>query len=72
MTQLTPVSEPQLGGTTLLTGPAAVLDDSDWEGMLYRTEPAASRPCTIKAIPYYAWDNREPSAMQVWIQAARG
>jgi DUF1680 family protein len=27
-----------------------------------RTEPAE-----LKMIPYYAWDNREESPMQVWV-----
>ena len=24
-------------------------------------------PTTVRLIPYYAWANREPAAMQVWI-----
>ncbi|SPE24381.1 conserved exported hypothetical protein [Candidatus Sulfotelmatomonas gaucii] len=28
---------------------------------------AAESPTTLRLIPYYAWDNREPSSMQVWI-----
>jgi DUF1680 family protein len=24
-------------------------------------------PTTVKLIPYYAWANREPASMQVWI-----
>jgi DUF1680 family protein len=31
-----------------------------------RTEE--ERPCTL--IPYYAWDNRTPGFMQVWLQEA--
>jgi DUF1680 family protein len=27
----------------------------------------APRPTTLRLIPYYAWSNRELSAMQVWI-----
>ena len=27
----------------------------------------ASTPTTLRLIPYYAWANREPSAMQVWV-----
>ena len=29
--------------------------------------PSDVRPVEITAIPYYAWANREPGAMQVWI-----
>jgi DUF1680 family protein len=27
----------------------------------------ASKPTTLRLIPYYAWANRAPSAMQVWV-----
>ena len=33
-------------------------------------QPEAS-PATLKLIPYYAWANREPSEMQVWIPYIR-
>jgi DUF1680 family protein len=33
-------------------------------------EPEAST-ATLKLIPYYAWANREPSEMQVWIPYIR-
>ena len=26
-----------------------------------------SKPSTLRLVPYYAWANREPSAMQVWV-----
>jgi DUF1680 family protein len=64
-------AEPELlGGITVLTGPAIAHDDADWEGVLYRSEPPTNQPCTIRAVPYYAWDNREPGAMRVWIGTA--
>ena len=56
-----------LGGVTILSGPAAALDDTDWQGVLYRTDPPATRSSTVRAVPYYAWDNREPGPMRVWI-----
>ena len=61
-----------LGGVTVLTGPAVAQDDTDWEGMLYRTAPPATQPCAIRAVPYYAWDNREPGAMCVWLPTSAG
>ncbi|HYN88975.1 MAG TPA: hypothetical protein VER55_10610 [Ardenticatenaceae bacterium] len=68
--QLGPVADPDVpDGVTVLAGPALALDTADWDGALYRTEPPAAGPCTIRAIPYYAWDNRGPSAMRVWIGA---
>jgi DUF1680 family protein len=48
----------------------ASLSRSAGEGGLYVAgEPskAAETPTTLRLIPYYAWANREPSAMQVWI-----
>jgi len=32
----------------------------DWNGDLYRTEPPGTQSIGIKAVPYFAWDNREP------------
>ena len=58
-----------LGGVTVIKGEALVVDDSDWDNMLYRTEPSKLKPHEITAIPYYAWDHREPGEMRVWIRA---
>jgi DUF1680 family protein len=75
--QLTPAFQPDLlGGVVTLTGTAvAVPPHASWQGRLYRTEPVADvappRPLSMTAIPYYAWANREPGAMQVWLQAAQ-
>lgn len=58
-----------LGGVTVIKGEALVVDDSDWEDTLYRTDPSKLKPFEITAIPYYAWDHREPGEMCVWIRA---
>lgn len=55
-----------LGGITVLRGTG--LRRSDWEGDLYRTNPPPSLAVSLTAIPYYAWDNRAPGEMQVWIR----
>jgi hypothetical protein len=53
----------------VLTHPATISNISS-NGDLYFS---ASRPnppesaTTVKLIPYYAWANREPATMQVWI-----
>lgn len=60
-----------LGGIVVITGSAQAVDDTDWEGMLYRSWPATAYPCAITAIPYYAWDNRTPGGMWVWLQAEK-
>lgn len=57
-----------LGGVTLLTGPAHVQTAADWGETLYRTTPPTSQERTLVAIPYYAWDNRQPGEMRVWIR----
>jgi DUF1680 family protein len=57
-----------LEGVVQVTGSAIALDDADWEDTLYRTAPPTLHACTVQAIPYYAWDNREPGAMSVWLR----
>jgi DUF1680 family protein len=58
-----------LGGIAVIKGEALVVDDSDWDNMLYRAEPSKLKPFEITAIPYYAWDHREPGEMRVWLRA---
>ncbi|MGQ9631736.1 MAG: glycoside hydrolase family 127 protein [bacterium] len=58
-----------LGGVVVLTGEGAVPTE-EW-GPLYRPfeeRPIKTKPVVLKAIPYYAWDNRGPSEMTVWVQ----
>jgi DUF1680 family protein len=57
-----------LGGVVKITANVLVTDDSDWGDALYRPGKTATKPFTITAIPYYAWDNREPGEMRVWIR----
>jgi hypothetical protein len=59
-----------LGGVCILRGTASLMDESGWTATLYRHEPPSSQPVDIKAIPYYAWNNRGPGEMRVWIQAS--
>ena len=55
-----------LGGVTVVQGMALAGSEGDWQGSLYR--PAAlARPVEFTAIPYYAWANRAPSEMTVWL-----
>ncbi len=55
-----------LGGVTVVKGEALTSSVEDWEGTLYR-KLSKSRPIRFVAVPYYAWDNREPGEMVVWI-----
>lgn len=65
-----------LGGVVTLHGRAlAAPPDAGWAGRLYRTarpQPAASRGQAVPmtAIPYYAWANRQPGPMQVWLRSS--
>jgi len=58
-----------LGGISILRGAAEVMDESEWRGKLYRHTRPLSRPIEITAIPYYAWSNREPGEMRVWLRS---
>lgn len=58
-----------LGGVVVLKGAAEIAVEKDWTRKLYQAlAPARSTP--IKAVPYYAWDNRKPGAMKVWLPVA--
>jgi uncharacterized protein len=64
-----------LGGVTVIEASAEVVaPDKGWEGRLYRTARLEGRrashgkPVRITAVPYYAWANREPGPMRVWLQ----
>lgn len=60
-----------LGGVTVLRANALALDPDAWQNALYaphkRLTRDALKPVALTAIPYYAWANREPGPMQVWL-----
>ncbi|MGQ0603407.1 MAG: hypothetical protein ACT4QE_17130 [Anaerolineales bacterium] len=59
-----------LNGVTVLRGRGAIIDAAGWQGALYRRDNRPGRqPIEITAVPYYAWDNREPGEMRVWLRA---
>ena len=58
-----------LNGISVLRGKGTVLDESGWENALYSNKPPSSQSIGITAIPYYAWDNRTPGQMRIWIRA---
>jgi uncharacterized protein len=58
-----------LGGVSVLRGKGTVADESGWENVLYRNKQPLSKTIDITAIPYYAWDNRIPGQMRIWIRA---
>jgi DUF1680 family protein len=66
---LTPRHDPSLlGGVTVLEGRALARPEPVWGASLYRElSDAAPRPVDLRLIPYYAWGNRGPSEMTVWV-----
>jgi DUF1680 family protein len=57
-----------LNGVTAVDASLTAKPPGDWEGKLYRPrEAAAERAFQARLIPYYAWANRGPSEMSVWI-----
>jgi DUF1680 family protein len=57
-----------LGGVVVLDGRAAVRPAQPWGRELYRERrSAAATPVDVRLIPYYAWANRGPSEMSVWL-----
>ncbi|MFF2446368.1 glycoside hydrolase family 127 protein [Neobacillus sp. NPDC058068] len=56
-----------LGGIVKVTGIAQHLDIKPWDDTLYKSVPPEEKHTELVAVPYYAWDNREPGPMRVWI-----
>ena len=57
-----------LGGIVTLTGKGLADDGEDWGDDLYRNRPVMRKPAPVKAVPYFAWDNRDKGEMLVWIR----
>lgn len=57
-----------LGGVMVITGKGIRNDIAGWDGKLYRKFEYNTKPVEIKAVPYYAWQNRTPGEMLVWIR----
>jgi len=58
-----------LNGICVLRGTASLIDEGTWTDSLYRHAPPSFQSVDITVIPYYAWCNREPSEMRVWVQS---
>jgi DUF1680 family protein len=71
-------SEPQtvfdanlLGGMQVILVEGTRYDSADWEDELYRQDTSeAAEKTDLKFIPYFAWANREPGEMAVWINSS--
>jgi hypothetical protein len=59
-----------LGGVAAIEGQVVAKTASDWNGKLYRPlEKSPDQSIKVRFIPYYAWSNRGPSEMSVWLPA---
>jgi uncharacterized protein len=60
-----------LDGVSVVQGSGFQVDRSAWEGALYRPlgsgAAPSKQPVALTAIPAYAWANRGPGAMRIWI-----
>jgi DUF1680 family protein len=61
-----------LGGVTVLDGMVEAEKTGDWSGALYRTSPPSLESVRVVAVPYFAWDNRKPGEMDVWLRDGGG
>ena len=66
-------TEELLGGLVVVLGRAKERTmAAAWQKHLYlpaeAVEAGADRPLAIRAVPYHAWGNRAPGAMQVWVR----
>lgn len=63
-----------LDGVMTVQAPGYTLDVSSWQAQLYRplsdAHSVKREPISLTAVPYFAWANREPGAMRVWIPRA--
>jgi DUF1680 family protein len=71
-TELQAMHRPEmLGGIVTLEGDALQRDFADWQHTLYRcaqeVHDCPQRHVPLTAIPYFAWANRTPGPMTVWI-----
>jgi hypothetical protein len=57
-----------LGGIVAIEGEVRRRDWEQWGDALYRSTPSSLETAPIQAIPYYAWANRRPGEMLVWLQ----
>ncbi len=60
-----------LGGIQVVYASGIKRETASWQGRLYRAyQPTSGTPEPITAIPYFAWANRTPGAMRVWVPLA--
>lgn len=58
------------GGTEVVTCKGRKLSENGWDGTLYGFTPPRKEEITLKAVPYFLWNNRGNGEMLVWIRLA--
>jgi uncharacterized protein len=65
------LDENLLDGVAVVRAGGFHVETGSWTDRLYRPlsddNATARRPTDLTAIPYYAWANRQPGAMRVWV-----
>lgn len=56
-----------LEGVVTVEGDAIRIKLNSWENQIYSSKSCEKTPLKLKAVPYYAWCNRKPGEMLVWI-----
>jgi DUF1680 family protein len=67
--------ETLLGGVVAIDVQGEAFLDDGFDGRLYHpysAEPRRREPVSLRAVPYFAWANRGPSAMRVWTPLTSG
>jgi DUF1680 family protein len=62
--------EALLGGVVTIRGQAQRGELDGWQDALYKPVRTETRTVPVVAVPYYAWANRAPGEMLVWIREA--
>lgn len=56
-----------LDGVMVVKGKGKLVADTDWKRTIYRSEKPKTKSVNFTAIPYFAWDNRKPGSMAIWL-----
>ena len=56
-----------LEGVTVIEATLGVGSQREWEGLYRPLQQAPEREVAVRLVPYFAWGNRGPSEMTVWL-----
>ena len=57
----------RLGGVSVIEADATIIPSKPWESLYRPLEDGNERTLRVRLIPYFAWGNRGPSEMTVWV-----